>query len=150
MSYQTGQRQYQEERSSQLSLVEKMREIINFAEIKCSINGRIDQTCVDVYRVQSFSRIISGNDQKHNLFRDYYEERFFGYALNVQVVYPLGEMSGAAFSSATVFDYKMPDAIGQDMVIIPVTIYDPVSDRKYFGFLELIKYQDPVWGQETP
>ena len=104
MSYQTGQRQYQEERSSQLSLVEKMREIINFAEIKCSINGRIDQTCVDAYRVQSFSEIIRGTDPKHELFRDYYEERFFGYALNVQVVYPLGEMSGAAFSSATVFD----------------------------------------------
>ena len=122
-----------QEEQFRLQLLERTKEIMNLPELQCSFASTPDTSCVDLYKMQAIQDVINYNID----IRRQFEDRFFGQAVRIDVVYPATHtlpLQTVLFNFSTSSD-------SYQSAVVPVTIRDPITRRSYFGALILQNYQ---------
>ncbi len=120
------------DQSTRLALLATAKEVMNMPELRCSIAGKTDSTCVDLDRVKAFQRLIA-NDPT---FAAQYQDRFAGYNVYLQLIYPHSEAVSGGATSVTVMSFGQSTQTTR-RVAIPVIAYDPVTGKHIFSMLVL-------------
>ncbi len=119
-----------QEENFRLQLLEKTKEIMSLPEIQCSFAAVPDTSCVDAYRVQAFATKVDTDED----FEREYLERFFGQTLRIELVYPEQDRFPPRID---VFDFAPAGSDNYQTAVIPITIYDPLTELSYLGVLIL-------------
>lgn len=112
-----------------LQRLEVAKQIINLPEIRCSTAGVTEVSCVDLYRLQSLSRLTDATRGDTDV-RTSFEDRFFGYSFSIYTIYPA---DSPIHPGMDVFDFRPPETTGSVSVVVPVVVYDPVSEHTFFS-----------------
>lgn len=116
--------------------ISKQREVqsINLAltvsylpELHCTFLGRSSSTCFDAIKASHFQEMGSVRDWQMHYFN------YFGYAkIELIQVYPNE-------TKFTIYDNQKGEAQSESPIFIPVNIYDPITDKNGFGYLNVTK-----------
>lgn len=115
---------------NQKAVTETSLKISTLPELKCVRDDTEDSACIDRYKLESFLNIIDSS-QKNRLI---YDSIFAGTVVTVYEVFP-------TTNTWTLYD----DSFQKDSMSIfssfyPITIYDPVSFDRSFGYLDIKIY----------
>ncbi|MGB9749205.1 MAG: hypothetical protein ACP5OZ_05310 [Candidatus Woesearchaeota archaeon] len=131
ISYTQFQRQGIEEqarRNLELRAVD-LSELTKRPEFRC--NDYSAQNCLDLYKITSFSKIISKSDEMMLHYSD-----LFGYSkINVKIIYPAQSQS-----ENLVYEKKPNKVSAIRKYSIPINLYDAANQRYNFALLEIEYY----------
>lgn len=121
---------------SRQDLLEQAEVVMHMTELQCSIAGRAEANCVDLYKVIALNDSMDNDPDLEGIYRD----RFYGYQLWIDVIYPPPVAEGLE-TRYTIFDFEPPGYIkelgSEYEVAIPVVLYNPVTERKIFSMLRM-------------
>ena len=64
------------EEVQRLELLDVTKHVMNMPELQCSLSGKTDSTCIDLYRMRALINLL-----QDNAFAEPYRDRFFSYKL---------------------------------------------------------------------
>ncbi len=108
-------------------------------ELQCTIQATEQFDCIDLLKLKAFAEMV--NDPNKESYRRYYATVYPNAKISVKQVYaPSGEL---LTDNLVLFDNTYTsegEAKGVDIISLPVTIYDPVTDSNTMGFIVLESY----------
>lgn len=108
-------------------------------ELQCSSDNIIEDNCVDVIKAKAMSEMIATNPTA-SLF---YYDTFMAANISVKEAYPGDE-------SFVIYSYKPENSTLSEVIILPITIYDPAAGRGMclsltgacnFGVIKVVAYR---------
>ncbi len=126
------------------ALVITAKEVAALPGIRYSLDSREDLTAIDLARARAFADFV-----QEPIFRDVYRERFSGYRATITATYPpAADYTSAGidypFQDVILFDYTDSTTAVRNSVpfVIPVLIYEPISDSSGFGLLTITQVNE--------
>jgi hypothetical protein len=128
----------------QLALTITAKHIATMPSIRTSLAGSTDLTVIDVERARVFAQLV-----REPVFRSVYRERYAGYAVTIQPIYPpASDYDGLPapanqppFEGITLFDFTDAVAAQRNSIpfTVPVLLEDPVTGNTAFGVLTVVQ-----------
>jgi hypothetical protein len=119
----------QARRNTELRAID-VAELTSRPEFRC--NDYSAQNCLDLYKIQSFSKTIKNNDE----MIIHYSEIFGFSNITVKRIYPTPQQQ----SSIVLYEKKPNKITAKRKYSIPINIYDAVSRQYEFALLEIEYY----------
>ena len=112
----------EKDRMRQLEAVKAMKQISSLAEMQCSERGIVKDGCIDLLKINGASEAMQKEEN-----REFYFDRFGFIRITIKQVYPeIKDM-------AVIYDNSLEDYSYKDMSNIPVSLFDPIKNKYYFG-----------------
>jgi len=102
--------------------------VSNMPEILCSRQRVIDINCVDEYKLLALNTSISGGE---SFF--YYRSLFGNSRISVKQMYPSNKFY-------SIYENNFTSNQSIDAILIPITIYNPITRKNAFGVLKVEAY----------
>ena len=114
--------------ASQLRAIQTGQRIFTLPELDCSFAGVQRENCVDLLKVNEFSRLLSTDEAAQITYFDTFQYS----TVTVHEAYPANE-------SWTL--YQKHRASSFTSIQIPVLLYDALSRHNRFGYIEVKVYE---------
>jgi hypothetical protein len=102
--------------------------IFAMPELHCTFSGTTSSSCFDKLKLE----YVASKKDDVNWINYYYD--YFGYSkIDVNLVYPYAK-------NFTVYENNKSTQQSHTPIIIPVNIYDPVTEKYGFGYLSIAKF----------
>ncbi len=112
----------EKDRMRQLEAVKIMQQVSSLVEIQCSERGIVKDGCIDLLKINRASEAMQKEEN-----REFYFDKFGFSRMTIRQIYP------EAKDIAIIYDNSLQDHSFKDMANIPVSLFDPMEDRYYFG-----------------
>jgi hypothetical protein len=108
-------------------------------ELQCTVQATEEFDCIDLLKLKAFAEMV--NDPDKDSYRRYYATVYPNARLYIKQVYaPSSEILSDNLVLFENIYSSEKEAKGVDIISLPVTIYDPVSDSNTLGFIVLESY----------
>jgi len=97
-------------------------------ELQCSSNNIVTDNCLDILKIEAMSSII----RMDNSLQIKYYDSFESSKLVVKQIYP--------FSNEWIIYQRVVNDTGSFFTPIPISLYDAINNKYYFGVLEVTYY----------
>ena len=130
--------QKQQTKYAELSTVSLAQYATSLAELSCSKKGVEDLSCYDVRKLEAFANLLN-DSEKIDITREYYFTQLGNAKLEIEQIYPYPDY-------ILLYDNKIYPETGEFMqedgkpVLVPLTLYDPVTRQNAFGVMTITKY----------
>lgn len=128
----------QADKYADLSTVSLAQYTSSLLELSCSKKGVEDLSCYDIRKLKAFAELL--NDSKRiDITREYYFTQFGNAKIEIEEVYPNQEY-------ILLYENRIYPETGEYMtengkpVLVPLSLYDPVTREYYFGVMTITKY----------
>ncbi|MFP4522961.1 MAG: hypothetical protein ACLFNM_00235 [Candidatus Woesearchaeota archaeon] len=114
--------------------------IASLGELSCSEYDVAKTSCFDLYKVRLFNTTI----QNIPFAAEYYFNQFGDAKITIKDVYPTSEQGDV--TQYVIYENEIGDnqSYSSTMTIIPITLYDSLTDESHFGLLEIQTYRRNV------
>lgn len=117
-----------EKKFTELDSIKASIVLSNLPEISCSFEGISEYSCVDLYKVKSWNKIMMSNDVA---FVDYYIP-MLGYSeIFIERIYPEP-------NSWVIYNASLDSSF--DYMRLPIVLYDSISRKNQLGVLHVKTY----------
>lgn len=120
-----------------LDTVAQTQIIASLSELACSEYDVAKTSCFDLYKVRLFNKTMQGIA----FAPEYYFNQFGDAKITIKDMYPLSTSDD--ITEYVIYENDLGDDISYSstMTIIPVTLYDSLTDTSHFGLLEIQTYR---------
>ena len=116
----------EKDRMRQLETVKIMKQISSLVEVQCSERGVVKDGCIDLLKVDAASEIMQNAENK-----EFYFDKFGFSRITIKQIYP--EIKDVE----VIYDNSIEDYLYKDTSNIPVSLFDPMENKYYFGAIYL-------------
>ncbi|MEK6949383.1 MAG: hypothetical protein AABX34_04125 [Nanoarchaeota archaeon] len=110
------------DRIRQLEAANIMQQALFLAEVQCSERGFVEDYCIDILKVKAASEIIMSEENKMPYF-----DKFGFSRITIKQIYP--EIKDIS----VIYDNSIGDYSYKDLSNMPVSLFDPMENKHYFG-----------------
>ena len=116
------------EKQFELESIRVAQTISFLPELQCSAKNIIQENCFDTYKLDAFESL----EGKETV---YYNQLYYS-TINVKKIYPI-----PTDTDVETWDlYNKPRQSTSYKTIMPISLYDPVTDKHSYGLLEIVYY----------
>lgn len=112
----------EKDRMRQLEAVKIMKHISSLVEIQCSERGIVKDGCIDLLKINAASEVMQKEENK-----EFYFDKFGFSRITIKQIYP------EVKDIAVIYDNSLQKYSYKDLSNIPVSLYDPLGKKYYFG-----------------
>jgi len=123
----------QRAQSADISVINTALKAAHLPELKCVLTGITKQNCVDILKVEQLELLMVNPD---SLTIQSYFRLFQDAVVNITRL----DETGIPKSSHLIYNRPNLNSSNQPRIHAPVKIYDPVSKRYDFGYIEVTVY----------
>ena len=116
----------EKDKMKQLEMAKVMKQISSLIEVQCSERGVVKNGCIDLLKVEAASEIMQNAENKELYFGN------FGFSrITIKQIYP--EIKDIA----VIYDNSIDDYSYKDVSNIPISLFDPMGNKHYFGMMSV-------------
>jgi len=131
--------QKQQAKYADLSTVSLAQFASSLIELSCSKKGVEDLSCYDLRKLEAFALLLN-DTSKIDMTREYYFTQLGNAKIEVEQIYPYN-MSILLYENRIYPDDPEVQLVENGKpVLIPLTLYDPVTRKNNFGVMTVTKY----------
>jgi len=116
----------EKDRMRQLEAVKIMQQAFSLAEVQCSERGIVKDGCIDLLKINAAPEIMQNAENKA-----FYFDKFGFSRIAIKQIYP--EIKDIA----VIYDNSIGDYSYKDTSNIPVSLFDPIGNKYYFGVVSV-------------
>ena len=113
-------------RMRQLETINVMKQVSSLIEVQCSERGIVKDGCIDLLKANAASEVMQNAENK-----ELYFDKFGFSRIAIKQIYP------EVKDIAVIYDNSLQDYSSKDSSNIPVSLYDPIKNKYYFGAITL-------------
>ncbi len=118
---------------SELDLVKTSQTISSLPELSCSVESLTDVGCINKLKLEAFIEL--GLQEE---YYEYYRGLFGKSQVTFNSTFPDDSIN------IELYNNPFNGTNNRDSIFIPINIFDPINETVNFGYIQIIKYTQPL------